>query len=460
MKIYRGMPTQSQVTRMVMIIVFALSVPVAETHVVFSSDQGSSHCESIYRRYSEDHILCRQRPITCRAVDSGIEDADKRIILATHNRFRSQIAMGYCCSWLPRASNMLEMEWDDDLARVAQAYAELCTNQPTCPSCMKIGKFPTVGRTHYVMHTDSEDDSPDWEGCIGNMFNESLRVPIAGSSTPLRTIHGAESFTQLAWATTWKVGCGYVKYRSHNFRSEMRYTCAYGPGGNIRGEDVYKVGPACSNCPMGTCCGTACQRRYTTHSYNGLCKVIDDGPSVPVDDDELLSVCLFNKATTRDCTFRSEPTDGWTTTTSYATGYAESVLESGQSAEFTFEQPFQPSNGRLCVEVDYNKGPNVAGMPDRGLFNLLVTPVGSPDRQRTIKLSGGATNVMHMRVTLTYNVAVQETSSTCGCHRRGIPFLGPSRRLQIGFSFAVPRGSSAQYVNIHKVAVYDKACSD
>lgn len=437
MKLYRGMPTESQVSRMVMVIFLALCVPTAMAHILGSSDQGSGDCESIYKRYSEDHILCRQRPSNCHAVASGVEDADKNIILATHNRFRSQIATGNTGSRLPHASNMLEMEWDDDLARVAQAHADLCTNQPSCPSCIKIEKFPYVGRTGCVIRTDSEDHSPDWEGCIGYMFNESRRIPIADSSTPLRTIRGAESFTQLAWATTWKVGCGYVKYPSYILRFEKRYTCIYGPGGNIRGEDVYKVGPACSDCPEGTCCGRACQRYSVTPLYNGLCKVIDDGPSVPLDDDKLLSACLFNKETTRGCTFRSEPTDGWTKKTFFATGYAESVLQSGQSAELTFEHPVQSSNGRLCVEIEYNKGPNVAGMPDRGLFNLLVTPVERPERQRTINLSGGATNVMHMRVTLNYNAAVQ-----------------------IGFSFVVPGGSSAQYVNIHKVAIYDKACSD
>ncbi|KAL1423059.1 hypothetical protein MTO96_021448 [Rhipicephalus appendiculatus] len=213
--------------------------------------------ENRIRRYNENHILCRQPESACQPVASGVGDADKDIILAAHNRYRSQIAIGNN-SRFPYASNMLEMEWDDDLARVAQAHANLCTSQPSCSSCMRIA------------------------------------------------------------------------------------------------------------------------------------------------------------------------------------GYAESVLEAGQSAEMTFERPIQPSSdGRLCVEVEYNKGPNVAGTPDRGLFNLIVTPVDRPERQRTINLSEGATNMMRMRITLNYNVGVK-----------------------IGFSFVVPGGSPAQYVNIHKVAVYEKACSE
>lgn len=438
MKPSKGTPTLLRVTEMALAI-FALSAPVAVARIVSNSEQSVvGACEDIYKRYNEDHILCREPVSACRPMVSGVEDADKDIILAAHNRYRGQIATASNPRF-PPASNMLEMEWDEDLARVAQAHSDLCVSQPSCSSCMKIEKFPYVGRTGCLIRTDSEDNRADWEACIGYMFNESKLIPSTTPSTPLRTMRGVESFTQLAWATSWRVGCGYVKYPSGSaLRFEKRYTCAYGPGGNVRGEEVYKVGTACSDCPEGTCCGGSCGRYGVTPSYNGLCKVVGDGPGVVLDDEErLLLGCLFNRATSNWCKFRSEPADGWTKKTFFATGYAESVLEPGQSAEMTFERPIRPANGRLCVEIEYNKGPNIAGTPDRGLFNLVVTPVDRPERQRTIDLSGGATNVMRMLVTLNYNVGVT-----------------------IGFSFVVPGGSPSQYVNIHKVAIYDKACSE
>ncbi|XP_049272149.1 CRISP/Allergen/PR-1 isoform X3 [Rhipicephalus sanguineus] len=440
MKLNRCNPAHLRVTEVALAVFFTLSVPVAVARIVDSRGQSSGGvCEDIYRRYNEDHILCRQPESACQPVASGVEGADKDIILAAHNRYRSQIATGNNSSF-PHASNMLEMEWDDDLARVAQAHANLCSNQPSCSSCMRIEKFPHVGRTGCLIRTDSENNTADWEGCIGYMYKESLRIPTTSSNTPLRTMRGVESFTQLAWATTWKVGCGYVKYPSGSaLRFEKLYTCAYGPGGNVRGEEVYKVGPACTDCPEGTCCGESCQQYNITPSYSGLCKVVDDGPIFPLDDeDNLLFRCLFNKATSQSCNFQSDPSDGWKTKTFFAsTGHAESVLEAGQSAEMTFEQPIKSSHGRLCIEVEYNKGPNVAGTLDRGLFELLVTPVVRPQRQRTINLSGGAINTMRMRITLHYNFDVK-----------------------IGFSFIVPRGSPAQYVNIHKVLIYEKACPE
>uniref|UniRef100_L7MBC4 Putative tick salivary antigen-5 protein n=1 Tax=Rhipicephalus pulchellus TaxID=72859 RepID=L7MBC4_RHIPC len=437
MKLNRGKPAHLRVTEMALAVFFTLSAPVAVARVVDNS--GQSVCEDIYRRYNENHVLCRLPESACQPVASGVGDADKDIILAAHNHYRSQIAIGNN-SRFPHASNMLEMEWDDDLARVAQAHANLCSGQPSCSSCIRIEKFPHVGRTGCLIRTDSENNTADWEGCIGYMYKESLRIPNTSSSTPLRTMRGIESFTQLAWATTWKVGCGYAKYPSGSaLRFEKLYTCAYGPGGNVRGEQVYKVGPACSDCPEGTCCGVSCRRYGFTPAHSGLCTVAGDGPGVLLDDeDNLVFSCLFNRVTSRWCQFRSDPNDGWTTKTFFATGYAESVLQAGQSAEMTFERPIQPSsNGLLCVEVDYSNGPNVAGTPDRGMLELVVTPVDRPERQRTISLSEGATNMMRMRITLNYSV-----------------------RVKIGFSFMVPRGSPAQYANIHKVAIYERACSE
>ncbi|XP_077525279.1 CRISP/Allergen/PR-1-like [Amblyomma americanum] len=419
------------------LVLVALNAPAAEGRIAASGGQNDGECESIYLRYNQDHVMCRQHTSTCQPIAAGIEDSDKDKILAAHNRYRSQIATGNTTR-LPPAANMMELEWDDDLARVAQAHANLCANQPSCSSCMRIEKFPIVGRTGCLIRTDNEDNNRDWEGCIGHMFDESGRLPDTGLISPIRTARGAESFTQLAWATTWRVGCGYVKYPSYSaLRYEKLYTCAYGPGGNIRGEDVYKVGRPCSECPEGTCCGSSCRRYGIVQPYEGLCKTTGDGPSPTLEEDDLVLSCLFNRATSRFCRYRSEPADGFTTKNFFARGVVESVLQSGQSAEMTLEQPVRSTSGPLCVEAEYSKGPNVAGQPDRGLFNLVVTPVNRPERQRTINLSGGSTSVVVMRITLNYDVPVQ-----------------------IGFSFVVPGGSQAQYVNIHKVAIYEKACSE
>lgn len=425
--------------RELVVVLLAVALHGSKARLVPSGgSQGAEECESIHLRFSPDHVLCKQNDGACQLIRTGLNNTDKDAILHLHNHFRSQVAIGNT-SGLPPASDMLEMEWDEELARVAQAHANLCSPQPSCPSCIRIEKFPFVGRTGCVIRSNSEDNTRDWEGCIRDMHGEASRIPSASSNSPLKTTRGAESFSQLAWAKTWRVGCGYAMYPSQRqgSRFEKRFTCAYGPGGNMRGEDVYKVGQPCSDCPEGTCCGASCRRYGYTAPFEGLCKVTRDGPSPTIDEENLIWTCQFNRETQRGCRARSEPADGFVTKTFFSSGYAEAVLEAGQSAEMTFDQIIRPGRGSLCVVAEYSKGPNVAGQPDRGLFNLVVTPVERPERQRTINFSGGSSAVLRMRVTLMYDVP-----------------------LQIGFSFVVPGGSPSQYVNIRSVAVYDRACSE
>ncbi|KAL3194803.1 hypothetical protein MRX96_054051, partial [Rhipicephalus microplus] len=96
-------------------------------------------------------------------------------------------------------------------------------------------------------------------------------------------------------------------------------SCFYPHSGNVRGEQVYKVGPACSGCPEGTCCGGSCRRYGVTPAHSGLCTVVGDGPGVLLDDeDKLVLNCLFNKVTSPWCPYRSDPNGGWTTKTFFA----------------------------------------------------------------------------------------------------------------------------------------------
>ncbi|KAH8023011.1 hypothetical protein HPB51_009615 [Rhipicephalus microplus] len=346
MKLSRGKLAYVRVAEISLAIFAALITPVAEARTIsaycgyYEFGRG---CRNVNRCPNMDPLRCRQPPTTCEPVHSGIDDADKEVILSAHNRYRSRIATGNY-SKLPHASNMLEMEWDDDLARIAQDDANLCVGQ-------------------------------------------------------------------------------------------------------------------------------------SSSSFSTRNEVIDDGPAFPLDDeDNLLWGCLFNKATSRSCTFQSDPRDGWKTKTFFGMGHAESVLESGQSAEMTFEQPIQSSNGRLCVKVEYNKGPNVTGTTDRGVLDLVATPVDRPDRQTVVNLSGGAINLMRTSITLRYNVGVkrngQKKRKTIRQRRHERAPLAalsvtsfaasyPSTRAigsVISFSFMVPRGSPAQYVNIYKVLIYEKAC--
>lgn len=59
------------------------------------------------------------------ATADGLSEDEKYAILREHNSLRQQVAMGQI-SGQPGATNMQEMEWDENLARRAQQWASQC----------------------------------------------------------------------------------------------------------------------------------------------------------------------------------------------------------------------------------------------------------------------------------------------------------------------------------------------
>lgn len=67
-------------------------------------------------------------------------------------------------------------------------------------------------------------------------------------------------FTQVIWAKSRYVGCGYTYYHytgGVGYPYKQLYTCNYGPSGNYRGKPVYQEGRTCTACPAGTICNHA-----------------------------------------------------------------------------------------------------------------------------------------------------------------------------------------------------------
>ena len=56
-------------------------------------------------------------------------------------------------------------------------------------------------------------------------------------------------FLQLGWADTYMVGCGYTYYDDPKRGYSKLYVCNYGPGGNLVGGSMYKMGfPGMRSC--------------------------------------------------------------------------------------------------------------------------------------------------------------------------------------------------------------------
>ncbi|XP_068225828.1 venom allergen 5-like [Palaemon carinicauda] len=113
----------------------------------------------------------------------------------------------------PAGANIRELKWNDELAKVAQAWADQCiNNQESSPYRKICSRSYEVGQ-NIVM--------------FGGSLNDTVM-----------------------WANTYEIGCGHVHYNTTNSERKI-YVCNYGPAGNIPGEEIYAQGTAASQCING-----------------------------------------------------------------------------------------------------------------------------------------------------------------------------------------------------------------
>ncbi|XP_076045444.1 venom allergen 5.01-like [Oratosquilla oratoria] len=200
-------------------------------------------CE--YRSLDPRHTMCAFRPGQCsgkRMIRSGgMSCQDRDLILDTHNRLRQKVSMGEVRGQ-PAAINMQTMVWDDELANVAQRWADQC--MPGHDASRNVARF-TVGQNVAATWTFERDigDTPDFATQIEAWFNEVNQHGFPKSSLePFRFSKATGHYTQMAWAETYLVGCGYAYYEDPSRGFTKIYVCNYGPGGNVVGGTMYNVG--------------------------------------------------------------------------------------------------------------------------------------------------------------------------------------------------------------------------
>jgi len=230
--------------------------------------------ESNYCSITRDHTMCRYRGVghTCKnPKERGLSKLEKKEVLDYHNRLRSQVARGLTKQ--PPSSNMKELEWDEELAKVAQRHADQCKFRHDCSNCRRVERFKVGQNIYQSFSTNSE--RTDWRKAIDSWFNEIQSFsPRSVSSYSFSTKTG--HYSQLVWADTSKIGCGVIQHKDGRFTARL-YVCNYGEAGNILRRPVYKIGKACSSCPCGTSCST---------SYPGLCSA---------DSSSNMLLCMINR---------------------------------------------------------------------------------------------------------------------------------------------------------------------
>lgn len=88
-------------------------------------------------------------------------------------------------------------------------------------------------------------------------------------------------YSQVIWADTNRVGCGFTSYRENGTLETNLYVCNYGPAGNFVALPSYKVGTPCSQCPTNTACssrfaGLCGERLAPQHLQIVLCLLIHE----------------------------------------------------------------------------------------------------------------------------------------------------------------------------------------
>ncbi|CAL1261187.1 unnamed protein product, partial [Larinioides sclopetarius] len=201
----------------------------------------SQKCPAQFYKFTPRHSYClppRSRQF-CRISRTGVSPQDKDLILSLHNQFRSKVAMGKeqraRDGILPQAADMIQMEWDNELAAVAQKWTQNCQWGHDCDECRAVENF-AVGQNLAMQNRSCSgqgcqkpNGEPDWTWAITALYNEIDDYYVSWLDSHFehpgpQTGH----LTQIIWSRSWRVGCGYSFYKEGG-KYHQYYACNYGP---------------------------------------------------------------------------------------------------------------------------------------------------------------------------------------------------------------------------------------
>lgn len=206
------------------------------------------------------------------AADGGVlTDEDKQKLVDIHNTHRGDTALGNTGSQ-PPATNMVKLIWDEDIAVGAKEHADLCGFEHADTG---------FGENLYAAASsvDSVDNIEKLVSGVTDWYNEEVDYTYDTGSCGAVCGH----YTQVVWAESTKVGCGYAECTDifpSSFPFQVYLVCRYDPPGNFVGEKPYEeassASEAASNCPSG----------YVADTATGLCELpTEDGSEDETDND-------------------------------------------------------------------------------------------------------------------------------------------------------------------------------
>jgi len=241
-------------------IVVAVAALAAESGGSFADSFGDVYCKIEPR-----HALClKTKPCAAAASDKyrAIDDAGIKVLLDAHNELRSRVAKGLATAGinntlLPPAANMLRMTWDPELAEIAQAHTNNCHLSHDCARCRsaKNNRFWWVGQNGFISGFGSPDgnETPDFGGVVKAWYSEMGHFENRNLIDHYEWQHSTAHATQIIWAHSHKVGCGYIVFKEGSGYKQIIF-CNYGYGANAAPLPIYVRGAPCSKCDwLSTC---------------------------------------------------------------------------------------------------------------------------------------------------------------------------------------------------------------
>ncbi|XP_043468667.1 venom allergen 3-like [Leptopilina heterotoma] len=193
-----------------------------------------------YCNICRDHTMCRftSPQNACNARVASLTSAQQNEIVNVHNEFRQRVATGNerrgSPGPQPRARNMPNMIWDLEIANVAQRWANRCTfGHDTCRNVRRFG----VGQNVAMAWTTGSNPSSIRD--LITMWYDEVAQFSPNQISPFRFTGETGHYSQMLWATSTRVGCGYVNYMNGN-QNTVLLVCNYGPGGNVIGGTMYE----------------------------------------------------------------------------------------------------------------------------------------------------------------------------------------------------------------------------
>lgn len=196
-------------------------------------------------------------PKSSQAFAGGVTEIDKIEIVDRHNYHRANVD--------PPAANMLKMSWDDELALVAQAWADNCYfAHDTYYARLIPGRY-NAGQNLAAYNVWN------WTHIIDYWHDEVYNFVFGVGSEDGGSVG---HYTQMVWAKSHKIGCGYAVCIILGGLGAFSgfFVCNYSPAGNVVPVQYipYVIGDSCDQCPD-TCDNNLCDcTAYECYNYGNM----------------------------------------------------------------------------------------------------------------------------------------------------------------------------------------------